>query len=331
MSASVWEPGSELVTIDAESTNLSQVFTATDSQVIFNLTLFSYAVGTGSLAVYRGGQRLILGTDWSETSSTSISLTGFTVAAGEIIEVVAVIGAASAASITAQAAADAAESSASEAAASAASIDTASLLTKAGNLNGLASAGVARTNLGLDSPANYPTLNQNTTGNAATATTAANLLGRAQLGSSTTATQNFTLTAEAVNGTMKLARGNAGSTTQDILTVDADGKISATQGYNDVLGSGQTWQNMTGVGGRAQNANITNSTGRPIQVVISGTMSNGSTHLILTVGGIAIVGQDVQDVAGQYATISAIVPNGTTYTLSTSLGTITITNWAELR
>ena len=225
MSASVWEPGSELVTIDAESTNLSQVFTATDSQVIFNLTLFSYAVGTGSLAVYRGGQRLILGTDWSETSSTSISLTGFTIAAGEIIEVVAVIGAASAASIVAQAAAVTAVAAQAAAAASAASIDTASLLTKAGNLSGLASAGTARTNLGLDNPVNYPTLNQNTTGNATTATTAANLLGRAQLGTSGTATQNFTLTAEAANGTMKLARGNAGATTQDILTVDAAGKV----------------------------------------------------------------------------------------------------------
>lgn len=111
MSASIWAPGNELVTVDSESTNLSQVFTATDSQVIFNLTLFSYAVGTGSIAVYRGGQRLILGTDWAETSSTSISLTGFSIAAGEIIEVVAVLGSASSASISAAASAAAAAAS----------------------------------------------------------------------------------------------------------------------------------------------------------------------------------------------------------------------------
>lgn len=47
----------------------------------------------------------------------------------------------------------------------------------------------------------------------------------AQLGLSVTPANNFTLTAEADNGTMKLARGNAGATTQDILTVDADGRI----------------------------------------------------------------------------------------------------------
>lgn len=49
---------------------------------------------------------------------------------------------------------------------------------------------------------------------------------RTQFGKSVTAANNFTLTAEADNGTMKLARGNAGATTQDILTVDADGRIA---------------------------------------------------------------------------------------------------------
>lgn len=55
---------------------------------------------------------------------------------------------------------------------------------------------------------------------------------RAQLGLSNTETQNFTLTAEAQDGSMKLARGNAGATTQDILTVDAAGKVRAEQGIN---------------------------------------------------------------------------------------------------
>jgi len=51
-----------------------------------------------------------------------------------------------------------------------------------------------------------------------------------QIGVSGTATNNFTLTAEAVNGTMKLARGNAGATTQDVITVDATGKVAFPQG-----------------------------------------------------------------------------------------------------
>ena len=46
-----------------------------------------------------------------------------------------------------------------------------------------------------------------------------------QLGLSVTPANNFTLDASADNGTMKLARGNAGATTQDIMTVDAAGNV----------------------------------------------------------------------------------------------------------
>lgn len=49
---------------------------------------------------------------------------------------------------------------------------------------------------------------------------------RQQLGLSATPANNFTLDASADNGTMKLARGNAGATTQDIMTVDAAGTTS---------------------------------------------------------------------------------------------------------
>lgn len=57
-------------------------------------------------------------------------------------------------------------------------------------------------------------------------------LDQLQLGISGTATQNFTFTAAASDGTMKLARGNAGATTQDILTVNAAGKVSFPQGVS---------------------------------------------------------------------------------------------------
>jgi hypothetical protein len=52
------------------------------------------------------------------------------------------------------------------------------------------------------------------------------LKSNVQLGDSATASQNFTLTVPATpDGSMKLARGNAGATTQDILTVDASGNV----------------------------------------------------------------------------------------------------------
>lgn len=52
---------------------------------------------------------------------------------------------------------------------------------------------------------------------------------KAQLGLSGTPGNNFTLDASADNGTMKLARGNAGATTQDVMTVAANGKPSFPQ------------------------------------------------------------------------------------------------------
>jgi hypothetical protein len=64
--------------------------------------------------------------------------------------------------------------------------------------------------------------------------TANNLFaGNVQLGNSGTATNNFTF-APATNGTFKLARGNAGATTQDIMTVDAAGTVSFPQGVQGV-------------------------------------------------------------------------------------------------
>jgi hypothetical protein len=48
-----------------------------------------------------------------------------------------------------------------------------------------------------------------------------------QVGQSPTATQNFTLAVpSSPDGTIKLARGNAGATTQDVLSVDASGNIN---------------------------------------------------------------------------------------------------------
>jgi hypothetical protein len=50
-----------------------QVFTATTSQTVFNLSNFSYGVGTGGLAIYSGGLIQVLGVDYTETSSTQFT------------------------------------------------------------------------------------------------------------------------------------------------------------------------------------------------------------------------------------------------------------------
>lgn len=51
-----------------------------------------------------------------------------------------------------------------------------------------------------------------------------------QIGQSVTATNNFTLSVPASpDGTIKLARGNSGATTADVLTVDASGNVTLNE------------------------------------------------------------------------------------------------------
>ena len=60
---------------------------------------------------------------------------------------------------------------------------------------------------------------------------------RQQLGMSNTPNNNFTLDASADNGTMKLSRGNAGATTQDLITVSAANIITGGVGAT-LVGNG---------------------------------------------------------------------------------------------
>lgn len=59
-----------------------------------------------------------------------------------------------------------------------------------------------------------------------------------QVGQSATPSQNFTLAVPSpANGTIKLARGNAGATTQDVLTVDVNGNINGSVKATGTLAS----------------------------------------------------------------------------------------------
>lgn len=63
---------------------------------------------------------------------------------------------------------------------------------------------------------------------------------KAQLGISNTPSNNFTLDASAQDGTMKLARGNAGATTQDVMTIAGDGKVDFPAGLAAFVGDNQS-------------------------------------------------------------------------------------------
>lgn len=91
-----------------------------------------------------------------------------------------------------------------------------------------------------------------------------------QLGDSAIATQNFTLTSAAADGTMKLARGNSGATTQDILTVDASGNLSTAQTVS------------VGAATAAAHAVRLDQAGRRLAQIVTyttGTMASGTTAL----------------------------------------------------
>ena len=72
-------------------------------------------------------------------------------------------------------------------------------------------------------------------------------VNKVQIGQSATATQNFSWEQPASpDGTVKLARGNSGATTQDILTVDASGNVNAPVGIQKNGSALQALSDFTG-------------------------------------------------------------------------------------
>ena len=144
---------------------------------------------------------------------------------------------------------------------------------------------------------------------------------KAQFGKSNTPANNFVLDASADNGTMKLARGNAGATTQDILTVDAAGKVVFPQ-------NAQTLQDVKA--SRVAGTTYTNSTGQTITVMASMSSTVDTASINGIVGGLFVRGSEAS-ITGVPSSITLAVPSGSTYSLSMNNGTTTILTWVELR
>jgi hypothetical protein len=94
------------------------------------------------------------------------------------------------------------------------------------------------------------------------------------------------------------------------------------------MASGQAWQVVTG--SRAFSTNYTNSTGRPIQVVITWQSATGSTTMTATIGGVGVIVSQNANLAGANAVASFIVQAGAVYNVTTSSAS-TLNSWAELR
>jgi len=128
---------------------------------------------------------------------------------------------------------------------------------------------------------------------------------------------NFTQSLPAVTGNI-ITTGDSGTITQGMLSTAASS-----------IGVSQTWQNLTG--SRAIGTTYTNSTGKPIEVIVACT-GNGANGLFgVTLNSAVTVFSPSTYGGGVWTSMSFIVPDGNTYTLSQQGANVTLQVWAELR
>ena len=113
-----------------------------------------------------------------------------------------------------------------------------------------------------------------------------------QIGQSATATNNFTLSVPASpDGTIKLARGNSGATTADVLTVNASGAITGATISGATINS-STLNGGSITLGTAQNSTSGTAidfTGIPswakrVTVMLNGVSTNGTSIVVARLG-----------------------------------------------
>ena len=92
------------------------------------------------------------------------------------------------------------------------------------------------------------------------------------------------------------------------------------------IGVGQTWQNM--FASRAAGTTYTNTTGRPIQIVVGATSTVQFVIFEMEINGLStLFGRSVFNGSSSFASITATIPHNTTYRLVTG----NINTWIELR
>lgn len=95
------------------------------------------------------------------------------------------------------------------------------------------------------------------------------------------------------------------------------------------IGSHQTWQNVTA--SRAVNTTYTNTSGRPIMVVAGVTSNSAQSTATVVIDGVTLGGSSAYVAGAPQSSISVIIPAGSTYLVSVSVGTPTLQTWSELR
>jgi len=130
-----------------------------------------------------------------------------------------------------------------------------------------------------------------------------------QLGLSGDPAKNFTLSVPAApDGTMKLARGNAGATTQDIMTVDAAGKVRFPQNVRALQ------QKAITIG-----VEYTNNTGGELYVSMIVDSPSATRAVTLSVNGFQVATARAElNVSASF--MCAVVPIGGTFFVTLNIG-----------
>ncbi|WP_262436764.1 phage tail protein [Acinetobacter ursingii] len=105
---------------------------------------------------------------------------------------------------------------------------------------------------------------------------------------------------------------------------DGSGNITISTTANNAIGVGQSWSEVTS--SRAVNTTYTNTTGKPIQIMVTTANWNNAGSFELVLDGVSVTSFGNQDGYNQSKPVSAIVPNGSTYRVNGSF-----TKWSELR
>lgn len=116
---------------------------------------------------------------------------------------------------------------------------------------------------------------------------------------------------------------NATSTMQVTGNISATNFLGNATTASNAIGVGQTWQDVSG--SRSAGTTYTNSTGRSIFISVRLSQDDGT--LTLTVAGL-LIGSTGTTAGPQNYTLTAIVPAGITYSVTTTGGTLF---WYELR
>lgn len=124
----------------------------------------------------------------------------------------------------------------------------------------------------------------------------------------------------ALTGTPTAPTATAGTNTTQIATT----AFVKAKSELDSIGVGQTWQDVGG--SRVLGTTYTNSTGKPIQVHVTGYTSAGTIGFQIN----SVTYQSYTYTSNGYICFSVIVPPSATYGL-TNPGGVSIHKWSELR